>query len=83
MKDAKTEDVLDLHNLSRYSSGEDYRFAGPVQECLCGGDMFHVLASFDEAGEVAYYLLDGVCWSCGAVVTLPTPIKPDAFVEGE
>ena len=76
------ESVRWLHTPSK-SSKEDYRFAGPVQQCLCGGDMFHALVGFDDSGDVAYYVVDGMCWQCGAVVTLPTPLKPSAFAYTE
>jgi len=76
------EGVYFLHTPNDVS-GEDYRFAGPVQECLCGGDMFHIVGSFDSDGEIGMYILDGICWSCGAIVTLPTPMKPNAFVTTE
>ena len=75
------EAVRWLHTPSE--SLEDYRFAGPVSECICGCASFHILATFDSDGEIATYVLDGLCWSCGAVVLLPTAIRPNAFVEGD
>lgn len=72
-----TEDVLRLHTPSCESGHQDYRFMGPTTVCPCGGDLFHVVASFDDDREVAFYLLDGLCWACGALVTLPTPVDED------
>lgn len=70
-------EARELLTPTTYAKGEDFRFAGPTRRCLCGGDMFHMLASFDEDGQLSYYLLDGLCWACGANVTLPTPVQPD------
>ena len=78
--DNDIEAVRWLHT-PRESAGEDYRFAGPVQECLCGCNSFHIVATFDSDGDIATYVLDGLCWSCGAVVLLPTAIRPNAFVD--
>lgn len=51
---------------------DDWRGFGPTHACPCGSNLFHMLASFD-AGEVAFYALDGVCAECGSAVTLPYP----------
>lgn len=50
--------------------GPDHRWAGPVQQCLCGCDLFHALISFDESKQVSAYILDGICHNCGASVSL-------------
>lgn len=63
------EPVRSLH--TPLISGPDYTFAGPVQQCLCGSELFHALVSFDEDSRVAYYVLDGICHGCGATVHLP------------
>lgn len=75
---APADEVVGLHTPTDCCR-EDYRFAGPVKECLCGSNMFHVVASFDEEGEVSFYVLDGMCWSCGSIVTLPCPLEPGAM----
>ncbi len=53
----------------------DLRSLGPVRTCICGSDLFNVTCSFDERGELSFYLLDAVCFGCGSYVTVP--------VEGE
>jgi hypothetical protein len=54
--------------------GPDYRFAGPTLECLCGGNMFGLIVTFDESRCVAGYLTDARCMSCGAHVIAPTEV---------
>lgn len=55
--------------------GPDLRWAGPIHQCLCGSNLFQMVGAF-EHGEVSFYLLDALCWSCGAKATLPTAIDP-------
>jgi hypothetical protein len=62
------EPVRSLH--TPLISGPDYTFAGPTEACLCGGELFHALVAFDEK-KISYYILDGICHSCGATVNLP------------
>ena len=50
----------------------DYRGV-PTYVCPCGRDTFLIVARFDETQLPAWYLLDGVCASCGAIVTVPCP----------
>jgi hypothetical protein len=79
-----TEHQLVEQLFTPVSDGPDYRWVGPVQECLCGCSLFHMVAAFDER-EVAFYMLDALCFQCGGKVTLPTPIDPPVHVvdEGE
>ena len=59
----------------------DYRWMGPAFKCLCGCNMFAIAATFDkETREPGFYLLDGRCVSCHALVLMPTPI--DTAPEG-
>ena len=59
----------------------DYRWAGPSGECLCGNTMFAMVAVFDPNTRLpGYYLTDGMCVSCNALVRLPTPI--DTWADG-
>lgn len=62
--------------------GPDLRGFGPVHECLCGSNLFQIVAAFD-AGEVCFYLTEGICWECGAKVTVPTEIDPPVPTLGE
>ena len=53
----------------------DHRWAGPTLECMCGCTMFMMLAVFDEDTRLpGFFLTDGMCVSCNALVRLPTPI---------
>lgn len=60
-------------------NGPDYRWVGPTHECLCGENLFQIVAAFDNR-QVCFYLTEGICWSCGAKVTLPTEIDPEVHV---
>ena len=55
------------------SSAADLRDVGPVLDCICGTNLWRILGSFDESGELSYYFLDIVCASCGAIAKAPTP----------
>jgi hypothetical protein len=46
----------------------------PTRECVCGSTLFTIQASFDEAYEIAGYLLDAQCAYCGTKLTAPTPL---------
>ena len=50
----------------------DYRGV-PTYVCPCGSDLFLIAARFDETQLPAWYLLDGVCTYCGAIVSVPCP----------
>lgn len=55
----------------------------PTHECICGSNMFKVIASFEDY-EVASFLTEGECVECGSRLTVPTPIdkpgyKPDSL----
>jgi hypothetical protein len=53
--------------------GTDYR-GMPSLVCPCGCNTFIACVSFSEERIVGAYLCDGVCASCGSLVSLPTPI---------
>lgn len=61
-------------------SGMDMRGL-PSPECFCGGRMFLAVVYFDDARELAGWMLDGMCTDCKALVTLPTPIDLDLLEE--
>ena len=62
-----------MQHLGRVYNPSDYR-GMPTFVCPCGSDMFLIAAIFDgDTQEPGMYLLDGVCISCGAVVTVPCP----------
>lgn len=43
--------------------------------CLnCGGDVFKILAKFDEDSDICWYTMNGYCHQCHAPVTVPSPI---------
>lgn len=51
----------------------DLRGVGPTRECICGTNLWRILGSFDEDGELSFYFLDIVCAKCGAVAKAVTP----------
>lgn len=51
----------------------DLREFGPTRECICGTNLWRILGSFDEEGDLSFYFLDIVCCCCGAVAKAPTP----------
>ena len=54
---------------------EDYQWMGPAFKCVCGCDMFSIITSFDRDTRLpGFYLLDGMCCDCGALVKMPTPM---------
>jgi hypothetical protein len=57
-------------------SGADLRDLGPVHVCICGSQVFNVMASFDDY-DLVWYFLDGTCVSCGALVKVPCPVDRD------
>jgi hypothetical protein len=61
-----------------HTTGADIRGI-PSVTCLCGGRVFYALLWFDDDREVGGYLLDGLCSSCNALVTLPTPMDEVAY----
>lgn len=47
----------------------------PTRECpCCASTLFTIQAVFDEAYEIAQYLLDAECAMCHTKVTAPTPL---------
>lgn len=47
----------------------------PTRECpSCASTLFTVQVVFDEAYEIAQYLLNAECAICGTLVTAPTPL---------
>ena len=61
-----------MQHLVMSNERADYR-GMPTYVCPCGYDMFLVAARFDESQLPAWYMLDGVCCACGALLTLPCP----------
>ena len=51
----------------------DYR-GMPTLVCPCGNDTFYAVVRFDDDRTVGWYLLDGKCCACVALITLPTEI---------
>ena len=59
----------------------DYRGI-PSFQCPCGSDLFNIVARFDEETRLpGFYLTDGLCWECGSLVTVPTPVDEEAGCE--
>ena len=67
--------------LSRLRKSRDVKYSAdyrgvPTHACPCGEKTFQVLAIFDDF-EIALYTTDAKCHSCGALVTVPTPLDRD------
>jgi hypothetical protein len=61
-----------MQHLGEPEDRADYR-GTPTYVCPCGSDMFLIAARFDDTQLPAWYLLDGVCAHCGALVSVPCP----------
>jgi hypothetical protein len=59
-----------LQFLTPQSGGPDYTGMPGTEQCLCGCTLFHAAVSFQDK-EIAYYILEGICFQCGAKVSLP------------
>lgn len=68
---AATRSIRELFTPENH--GADLTWAGPLHECLCGCDLFHIMARF-ESGQVAQYFTDAVCTACGSWLVAPTEI---------
>lgn len=63
-----------IYNLfSTEPSGADLRDWGPLHTCICGSDLWHTLMRFEDNAP-AFYFLEMLCVSCGALATAPTEI---------
>jgi len=55
----------------------DYR-GQPTFMCACGCECIIMCTVFDTDERLpGFYLTDGLCASCGALVTLPTPVDSE------
>ena len=70
--DSTPKSISDLFMVE--PGGSDYLFLGPTAKCICGCNVFHLLASLDDSGEIAQYFTEAKCASCGSLVRAPTPI---------
>jgi hypothetical protein len=43
----------------------------PIHECICGSNMFWVVAVFEDY-EISTYFTDAICVHCGSHLTAPT-----------
>ena len=74
MMSEESKDIRNLLHDIDYSRAMDLRGQPIGDVCICGCEVFVMLAGFSE-GEIAFYFLDAECASCGSMVTLPTPKK--------
>jgi hypothetical protein len=44
-----------------------------LHQCLCGSNMWRIVASFEDY-EIACYALDMECIECGSLAIAPTPL---------
>ena len=52
----------------------NYRMGVPTTVCPCGCDQFKAVVMFDaETFDISWWTLQGHCYACGAMVTLPCP----------
>lgn len=50
----------------------------PTTKCPCGCDLIKILAIFDpDTYEIAWHTLQGHCYSCGAMLTVPCPVDKE------
>lgn len=68
-----SRDIRDLLHNQDYSSAMDLRGSPIGDHCVCGCEVFIMLAAFNK-GEVTFYFLDAECAGCGSLVTLATPL---------
>lgn len=68
---ASAPDVIKFKPIN-YDHAMDIR-GTPTHVCPCGSDIWNLKVSFDDY-QIAYYMLDMECVSCGSVATAPTPI---------
>jgi hypothetical protein len=75
MKKPMTQEPKEIKELFKkdYTNAMDLR-GHPIGDiCICGSELFTIIAAF-EYGEICFYFLDGECVDCGSLVTLPTPL---------
>lgn len=51
----------------------DLTSIGPARECVCGSDLFRILASWSEDNTIAGYNAWMFCESCDAKLEAPMP----------
>lgn len=73
--DSTPKSITELFDVEK--GGSDYLFMGPMHTCICGCNVLHILASFDEDGEIGQYFTEAKCASCGSLLRAPTPIDGD------
>lgn len=54
-------------------AGDNMLPLGPTSECLCGSDLFVVVAWFRDK-DMAGWFTDARCLACGTVLRAPTPV---------
>jgi hypothetical protein len=75
-KMSQSKDIRDLLHQVDYSRAMDLRGSPIGDVCVCGCDVFIMLAGFID-GDIGFWFTDGECAGCGSMVTLPTPIDGD------
>ena len=68
---SSTSDILQLRPES-YDNSIDLR-GTPTHLCPCGSQIWNLKVIFEDF-EIATYVLDMECVSCGSVATAPTPV---------
>jgi len=52
---------------------QDYRWAGPTMQCICGQRLFLLIGALDpETREIGMRFTEAICCECGALVRMAT-----------
>ena len=71
---ANAPDIINFKPIN-YDHAMDIR-GTPTHVCPCGSNVWNLKASFEDY-QIAYYMLDMECVTCGSVATAPTPIDKE------
>lgn len=71
---ANTPDIINFKPIN-YDHAMDIR-GTPTHVCPCGSNVWNLKVSFEDY-QIAYYMLDMECVTCGSVATAPTPIDKE------
>lgn len=71
---ANAPDIINFKPIN-YDHAMDIR-GTPTHVCPCGSNVWNLKVSFEDY-QIAYYMLDMECVTCGSVATAPTPIDKE------
>ena len=70
---SKIWERISSYNVLPQVTGADLRGLGPIHVCMCGSQVFNVMAAFEDY-ELVWYFLDATCVNCGNLVTVPCSV---------